>query len=74
MNATRYLPLAGHLLIGLGKLGASGPAARMSPVSALALVGAVAVELGCGPVLTAGRLLQIAALSTSALGSPRKAG
>jgi len=66
MYATRYLPLAGRLLIGLpftmsglGKLGAYGPTTQMIgavglPFPALAFAVAVAVELGGGILLIAG--------------------
>jgi putative oxidoreductase len=66
MNATRYLPFAGRLLIGLpfamsglGKLGAYGPTTQMIgavglPFPALAFAVAVAVELGGGVLLIAG--------------------
>jgi putative oxidoreductase len=75
MYATRYLPFAGRLLIGLpfamsglGKLGAYGPTTQMIaavglPVPALAFAVAVAVELGGGLLLIAGfhtRLVAIA--------------
>jgi len=66
MNATRYLPFAGRLLIGLpfamsglGKLGAYGPTTEMIgavglPLPPLAFAVAVAVELGGGILLIAG--------------------
>src|SRR5246127_1053675 len=66
MNATRYLPFAGRLLIGLpfamsglSKLAAYGPTTQMIgavglPVPALAFAVAVAVELGGGLLLIAG--------------------
>ena len=66
MNATRYLPFAGRLLIGLpfamsgfGKLAAYGPTvAKISavglPVPPLAFAVAVVVELGGGLLLIAG--------------------
>src|SRR5580692_11157656 len=66
MNATRYLPFAGRLLIGLpfamsglGKLGAYGATTQMIaavglPVPPLAFAVAVAVELGGGLLLIAG--------------------
>lgn len=66
MSATRYLPFAGRLLIGLpfvlsglGKLGAYGATTAMIsavglPVPPLAFVVAVAVELGGGLLLIAG--------------------
>ena len=66
MNATRYLPFAGRLLIGLpfamsglGKLGAYGLTTGMIgaaglPLPPLAFAVAVAVELGGGLLLIAG--------------------
>jgi len=67
MNAIRYLPFVGRLLIGvpfvvsgLGKLAAYGPtvgsiASSALPLPApLAYVGAVAVEIGCGLLIVAG--------------------
>jgi putative oxidoreductase len=66
MNATRYVPFAGRLLIGLpfamsglGKLAAIGPTTEMIrtaglPLPTLALALSVAVELGCGLLLIAG--------------------
>jgi putative oxidoreductase len=66
MNATRYLPFAGRLLIGLpfamsglGKLAAYGPTTQMIgavglPLPVLAFAVAVAVELGGGLLLIAG--------------------
>ena len=66
MNATRYLPFAGRLLIGLpfamsglGKLGAYGLTTGMIgaaglPLPPLAFAVAVAVELGGGILLIAG--------------------
>jgi putative oxidoreductase len=66
MNATRYLPFAGRLLIGLpfamsglGKLGAYGATTQMIaavglPLPPLAFAVAVAVELGGGLLLIAG--------------------
>ena len=66
MNATRYLPFAGRVLIGLpfamsglGKLSAYGATTQMIaavglPVPPLAFVVAVAVELGGGLLLIAG--------------------
>jgi putative oxidoreductase len=65
MYATRYLPLAGRLLIGLpfamsglGKLGVYGPTTQMIgavglPFPALAFAVAVAAELGGGILLIA---------------------
>jgi putative oxidoreductase len=75
VNATRYLPFVGRLLIGLpfamsgfSKLAAYGPTvAKISavglPVAPLAFAVAVAVELGGGLLLIAGfraRLIAIA--------------
>ncbi|MDQ0468468.1 DoxX family protein [Labrys wisconsinensis] len=66
MFATRYLPLAGRLMIGLpfamsglGKLGAYGATTAMIgavglPFPPLAFAAAVAVELGGGLLLVAG--------------------
>jgi putative oxidoreductase len=66
MDATRYLPFVGRLLIGLpfamsglGKLAAYGPTTAMIaavglPVPPLAFAVAVAVELGGGLLLIAG--------------------
>jgi putative oxidoreductase len=66
MNAIRYVPFAGRLLIGLpfamsglGKLAAIGPTTAMIrtaglPLPSLALPVAVAVELGGGLLLIAG--------------------
>ena len=66
MNATRYLPFAGRLLIGLpfalsglGKLGAYGLTTQMIgavglPLPPLAYAVAVAVEFGGGLLLIAG--------------------
>jgi putative oxidoreductase len=66
MKAIRYLPFAGRLLIGVpfamsgfGKLTATGPTAEMIraaglPLPSLALVVAIAVELGGGLLLIAG--------------------
>jgi putative oxidoreductase len=66
MNATRYLPFAGRLLIGLpfamsgfGKLAAYGATTQMIgavglPAPPLAFAVAVAVELGGGLLLIAG--------------------
>jgi putative oxidoreductase len=66
MNATRYLPFAGRLLIGLpfamsglSKLGAYGPTTEMIgavglPAPSLAFAVAVVVELGGGLLLIAG--------------------
>ena len=75
MNATRYLPFAGRLLIGLpfamsglSKLGAYGPTTHMIeaaglPVPVLAFVVAVAVELGGGLLLIAGWQTRLVALA-----------
>ena len=75
MNAARYLPLAGRLLIGLpfamsglGKLGAYGPTSQMIgavglPFPALAFAVAVAVELGGGLLLIAGFRTRLVALA-----------
>ncbi len=66
MNANRYFPFAGRLLIGLpfamsglGKLAATGPTKQMIaaaglPFPALALAIAIVVELGGGLALVAG--------------------
>jgi putative oxidoreductase len=66
MNASRYIPFAGRLLIGLpfamsglGKLAATGPTTEMIraaglPLPAVALALAVVVELGGGLLLVAG--------------------
>jgi putative oxidoreductase len=66
MNASRYFPFAGRLLIGLpfvmsgfGKLAATGPTRQMIaaaglPFPALALAVAIVVELGGGLALVAG--------------------
>ena len=74
MNAIRYLPFVGRLLIGvpfvvsgLGKLAAYGAtigliASSSIPLPApLAFVGAVAVELGCGVLIVAGFQARVAA-------------
>jgi putative oxidoreductase len=73
MNALRYLPFAGRLLIGLpfamsglGKLAAVGPTTEMIraaglPLPQLALALAVAVELGGGLLLVAGFQTRIVA-------------
>lgn len=75
MNATRYLPLAGRLLIGLpfamsglSKLGAYGPTTHMIeaaglPAPVLAFAVAVAVELGGGLLLIAGWQTRLVALA-----------
>jgi putative oxidoreductase len=74
MNATRYLPFAGRLLIGLpfvmaglSKLGAYGQTTAMIsgaglPVAPLAFAVAVAVEVGCGLLLITGYRARAAAL------------
>ena len=66
MNASRYFPFAGRLLIGIpfamsgfGKLSAAGPARQMItaaglPFPLLALAVAIVVELGGGLALIAG--------------------
>jgi putative oxidoreductase len=66
MNASRYFPFVGRLLIGLpfamsgfGKLAATGPTRQMIaaaglPFPALALAIAIVVELGGGLALVAG--------------------
>ena len=74
MNANRYFPFAGRLLIGLpfamsgfGKLAATGPTRQMIaaaglPFPALALAIAIVVELGGGLALLAGyKTRQVAA-------------
>ncbi len=74
MNAIRYLPFAGRLLIGvpfvvsgLGKLAAYGPTVGFIASSALPLpaplayAGAVAVEIGCGLFIVAGYQTRIVA-------------
>ena len=73
MNAIRYLPFAGRLLIGLpfamsglGKLAAIGPTTEMIraaglPLPTVALAVAVAVELGGGLLLVAGLRTRIVA-------------
>jgi len=73
MNATRYLPFAGRLLIalpfvmsGLGKVAAIGPTTEMIraaglPLPTLGLALAVVVELGGGLLLVAGFRTRIAA-------------
>jgi putative oxidoreductase len=75
MNATRYLPLLGRLLIGLpfamsgfGKLAAYGKTTAMIaavglPVPPLAYVVAVVLELGGGLLLLAGYQVRIVALA-----------
>jgi putative oxidoreductase len=73
MHATRYVPFAGRLLIGLpfamsglGKLAAIGPTTEMIraaglPVPPLALALSVVVELGGGLLLVAGFQARIVA-------------
>ena len=73
MNASRYIPFAGRLLIGLpfamsglGKLAAIGPSTEMIraaglPLPVLALAVAVIVELGGGLLLVAGFRARIVA-------------
>jgi putative oxidoreductase len=73
MNALRYVPFAGRLLIGLpfamsglGKLAAVGPTTEMIrtaglPLPQLALVLAVVAELGGGLLLVAGFKTRIVA-------------
>jgi putative oxidoreductase len=75
MNATRYLPFAGRVLIGLpfamsglGKLTAYGATTQMIaavglPVPPLAFAVAVAVELGGGLLLIAGWQTRLVALA-----------
>jgi putative oxidoreductase len=75
MNATRYLPFAGRLLIGLpfamsglSKLAAYGPTTEMIsavglPVPPLAFAVAVAVELGGGLLLIAGFRVRLIAIA-----------
>ena len=74
MNAVRYLPFVGRLLIGLpfamsglGKLAAYGPTTEMigavgPPAPQLAFVVAVAVELGGGLLLVAGYQARLVAI------------
>jgi putative oxidoreductase len=74
MIATRYLPLVGRLMIGLpfamsglGKLAAYGATTAMIsaaglPLSPLAFVVAVVVELGGGLLLIAGYRAQVVAV------------
>lgn len=75
MDATRYLPFAGRLLIGLpfamsglSKLAAYGPTTEMIgavglPVPPLAFAVAVAVELGGGLLLIAGFRVRLIAIA-----------
>jgi putative oxidoreductase len=73
MNATRYIPFAGRLLIGLpfalsglSKLGAIGPVTELIraaglPLPPLALAVSVLVELGGGLLLVAGYRARVVA-------------
>ena len=74
MHATRYLPFAGRLLIGLpfvtsglSKLAAYGgtvafiSSSKLPLPAPLAYVGAVAVEIGCGLLMVAGYQTRFAA-------------
>jgi len=73
MNASRYLPFAGRLMIGLpfamsgfGKLAATGPTEQMIraaglPLPGLAVAVAILVELGGGLALVAGFRTRIVA-------------
>src|ERR1700730_4219552 len=75
MNATRYLPFVGRVLIGLpfamsglGKLAAHGPTTAMIgavglPLPPLAYAVAVAVELGGGLLLVAGFRVRLVAIA-----------
>jgi putative oxidoreductase len=75
MNATRYLPFAGRLLIGLpfamsglSKLAAYGPTTEMIsavglPAPSLAFAVAVVVELGGGLLLVAGFQARLVAIA-----------
>jgi putative oxidoreductase len=75
MDATRYLPLIGRVLIGLpfamsglGKLAAFGPTTAMIaaaglPVPPLAYLVAVVLELGGGLLLLAGYQVRLVALA-----------
>ena len=75
MSATRYLPFAGRLLLGLpfamsglGKLAAIGPTTELIraaglPLPPAALAVAVIIELGGGLLLVAGFRVRIAAIA-----------
>ena len=75
MSATRYLPFAGRLLLGLpfamsglGKLAAIGPTTELIraaglPLPQAALAVAVIIELGGGLLLVAGFRVRIAAIA-----------
>jgi putative oxidoreductase len=75
MNATRYFPFAGRLLIGLpfamsglGKLAAIGPTTEFIraaglPLPPAALAVAVIIELGGGLLLVAGFRVRVAAIA-----------
>jgi putative oxidoreductase len=75
MNAVRYVPFAGRLLIGLpfamsglGKLAAIGPTTEMIraaglPLPPFALALSLAVELGGGILLVAGYQTRIVAIA-----------
>ena len=75
MNATRYLPFVGRLMIGLpfamsglGKLAAYGATTGMIqavglPVPPLAFAVAIAVELGGGLLLLAGYRVRVVAIA-----------
>jgi putative oxidoreductase len=75
MNASRYLPFAGRLFIGLpflasglNKIAAYGPTVGLIASSALPLppplayAGAVTVEVGCGLLILAGYQTRSAAV------------
>jgi putative oxidoreductase len=75
MSATRYLPFAGRLLIGLpflvsglSKLAAYGAtigliaSSRLPLPAPLAYAGAVAVEIGCGLLIVAGYQTRVVAM------------
>src|SRR5712672_1273810 len=74
VNAARYLPFVGRLLIGLpfmvsglSKLAAYGPtigfiaSSRLALPSPLAYAGAVTVEIGCGLLIVAGYQARVVA-------------
>jgi len=75
MSATRYLPFAGRLLLGLpfaisglGKLAAIGPTTELIraaglPLPPASLAVAVIIELGGGLLLVAGFRVRIAAIA-----------